>query len=589
MAGAASPRKSKGGDAAASQERVGPRQRGVKRDQDDSPEDMVPSTQATSPSSHVSPGNSVSDEKSLAPKRVKRERGPQGEVASHAKAEGKRNLRDALSESEKRTAADKAEKPSGNSKARALVSQAPPKKTAQTTPPTDKDDEKEEHCHDPSAEKGSDDEESREKDTTKTVERAGEKTRTGGEAKKKLKTKGGKAKGGSTDESSDDMQKDGAAKKGGNAAKRAAGKKQAPSLPAEIDELFLKHRALAGKTRKFLGAHISASGGVQNAPLNCLAIGGQAFAFFLKNQRRWDSPPISAESAEGFKAEVAKLKLDGPQHVLPHGSYLINLANPGKFVHGHLRVPVSRPRSLVNILTADRDVTGPAPQTSIGKQAASACARPRRVVGFFRRVNEQYVPFSVLHQIRRNGKCRTPRFLTTYRGASRLEFIDTSSIQESLNKAIAATKSVTILLENMAGQKNVLCSEFEDLRDIIALVDKKDRIGVCLDTCHLFSAGHDIRTEEKFEAVMKKFDSIVGMKYLKAMHINDSKAPLGSGLDRHEHIGKGTLGLAPFKFIMQHPTWFKDMPLVLETPEVDDNGPKLWRKETEMMYKFTEE
>lgn len=536
MAGAASPRKSKGGDAAASQERVGPRQRGVKRDQDDSPEDMVPSTQATSPSSHVSPGNSVSDEKSLAPKRVKRERGPQGEVASHAKAEGKRNLRDALSESEKRTAADKAEKPSGNSKARALVSQAPPKKTAQTTPPTDKDDEKEEHCHDPSAEKGSDDEESREKDTTKTVERAGEKTRTGGEAKKKLKTKGGKAKGGSTDESSDDMQKDGAAKKGGNAAKRAAGKKQAPSLPAEIDELFLKHRALAGKTRKFLGAHISASGGVQNAPLNCLAIGGQAFAFFLKNQRRWDSPPISAESAEGFKAEVAKLKLDGPQHVLPHGSYLINLANPD---------PAKRKVSYTAFL-----------------DDLQRCEQ----IGVHRYV---FHPGSTV------GQCTKEQSI--------------GHIAESLNKAIAATKSVTILLENMAGQKNVLCSEFEDLRDIIALVDKKDRIGVCLDTCHLFSAGHDIRTEEKFEAVMKKFDSIVGMKYLKAMHINDSKAPLGSGLDRHEHIGKGTLGLAPFKFIMQHPTWFKDMPLVLETPEVDDNGPKLWRKETEMMYKFTEE
>ncbi|PFH32183.1 endonuclease IV APN [Besnoitia besnoiti] len=332
---------------------------------------------------------------------------------------------------------------------------------------------------------------------------------------------------------------DGEVKTEAKPAKHAAGKKghaAQNAVPDEPDEVFLKHRALAESSRKFLGAHISAAGGVQNAPLNCLAVGGQAFAFFLKNQRRWDSPPISDESADEFKASVARLKLDGPMHILPHGSYLINLANPD---------------------SAKRKVSYNA------------------FLDDLKRCEQVGVHRYVFHPGSTVGNCTKEESI--------------QHVAECLNKAIAATKSVTILVENMAGQKNVLCSQFEDLRDIISLIDNKDRIGVCLDTCHLYSAGHDIRTEESFEAVMKKFDSIVGMSYLKGMHINDSKAPIASGLDRHEHLGKGTLGMAPFKFIMQHPTWFKDMPLILETPEVDNNGPKQWRRETQMMYSFIED
>ncbi|KEP60195.1 UNVERIFIED_CONTAM: endonuclease IV APN [Hammondia hammondi] len=472
MTAAASLRKTKGADAAASQGRAGPQPRGVKRNQADSPGGL-PATEGTpSPMSSVSRGGSGSG-KPLVSKRMKTE---------------------------------------------------PDTQTASATLDTKVD-------------TTTDAKHSRvKKPAMKSEAHEGDHNGAEGEMKEKVNAKGAKVKGEADDEADDTQE--GGAKNGSKAPKRASGKKQSNvgGLPTEVDEVFLRHRALAEKSRKFLGAHISAAGGVQNAPMNCLAIGGQAFAFFLKNQRRWDSPPISDESADGFKAEVAKLMLDGPEHVLPHGSYLINLANPD---------PAKRKVSY-NAFLDD-----------------------------LQRCEQIGVHRYVFHPGSTVGQCTKEESI--------------GHIAECLNKAIAATKSVTILLENMAGQKNVLCSEFEDLRDIIALVDRKDRIGVCLDTCHLYSAGHDIKTEEKFEAVMKKFDSIVGMKYLKAMHINDSKAPLGSGLDRHEHLGKGTLGMAPFKFIMQHPTWFKDMPLVLETPDVDNNGPAMWRKETEMMYKFIEE
>ncbi|ESS33789.1 endonuclease IV APN [Toxoplasma gondii VAND] len=472
MTAAASLRKTKGADAAASQGRAGQQPRGVKRDQADSPGELPATEETTSPISSVSRGVSGSG-KPVVSKRIKTEPDTQTTSATlDTKADG---TADAKHSSVKKPAM-KSEAHEGNHNG------------------------------------------------------------TEGEMKQKVNAKGAKVKGETGDEADDTQE--GEAKNGGKAPKRSAGKKQstAGNLPTEVDEVFLRHRAVAEKSRKFLGAHISAAGGVQNAPVNCLAIGGQAFAFFLKNQRRWDSPPISDESADGFKAEVAKLKLDGPEHILPHGSYLINLANP---------------------------------------DAAKRKVSYNAFLDDLQRCEQIGVHRYVFHPGSTVGQCTKEESIR--------------HIAECLNKAIAATKSVTILLENMAGQKNVLCSEFEDLRDIIALVDRKDRIGVCLDTCHLYSAGHDIKTEEKFEAVMKKFDSIVGMKYLKAMHINDSKAPLGSGLDRHEHLGKGTLGMAPFKFIMQHPTWFKDMPLVLETPDVDNSGPAMWRKETEMMYKFIEE
>lgn len=300
----------------------------------------------------------------------------------------------------------------------------------------------------------------------------------------------------------------------------------------EIDGLFLAHREKALHTGKYLGAHISAAGGPQNAPVNCLNVGGQAFAFFLKNQRRWESPPISEESARAFKNKVESFGLGGPEHILPHGSYLINLANPD---------PAKRKTSYDAFLDD------------------------------LRRCEKLGIQRYVFHPGSTVGACGKSE------GIANVAFC--------LNEAMAATQRVTILLENMAGQKNVLCSTFEDLRDIIEKIERKDRVGVCLDTCHLFAAGFDIRTPDGFETVMKRFDAVVGIKYLKGMHINDSKSDLSSGLDRHEHLGKGTIGIAAFKYIMQHPHWFKNMPLIIETPE-DGNAMAVWRDEIKRLYEF---
>lgn len=303
----------------------------------------------------------------------------------------------------------------------------------------------------------------------------------------------------------------------------------------ELYTLFLAHREKALRTGKYLGAHISAAGGAQNAPVNCLTVGGQAFAFFLKNQRRWKSPPISEESARGFKEKVQALCLDGPQHILPHGSYLINLANPD---------------------STKRQISYDA------------------FVDDLRRCEQLGIKRYVLHPGSTVGACGKSEGIR--------------NVAVCLNEAIAMTQQVTILLENMAGQKNVLCSSFEDLRDIIQKVERKDRVGVCLDTCHLFAAGFDIRTPDGFETVMKKFDTVVGMNYLKGMHINDSKSDVASGLDRHEHLGKGFIGIAAFKFIMRHPSWFKNMPLIIETPEKEGNPQAVWRDEIETLYEFVD-
>ena len=161
-----------------------------------------------------------------------------------------------------------------------------------------------------------------------------------------------------------------------------------------------------------------------------------------------------------------------------------------------------------------------------------------------------------------------------------------SSIQwiaECINKAHQETECVMTVLENMAGQGTVLGSTFEELHEIISLVDNKSRVGVCLDTCHLFAAGYDISTKESFDAVLKEFDEIVGLDYLKAMHLNDSKGELGSHKDRHENIGKGKIGMDAFQFIMNDPR-FNDIPMILETPIGKENDVEIWKQEIETLY-----
>jgi AP endonuclease-1 len=257
--------------------------------------------------------------------------------------------------------------------------------------------------------------------------------------------------------------------------------------------------------------------GVQNAINNALHIGGNSFALFLKSQRKWSSPPLVPEARDQFKAFCEEHKYDAAKHVLPHGSYLVNLAQ----------------------------------------------ADPEKA-------DQAYTCF--LDDLRRCEALgiKLYNFHPGNTGTNpRPEAI--ARIAAQLNKAHKATKNVVTVLENMAGSGNVIGSTWEDLRDIIALVDDKSRVGVCIDTCHSFAAGHDLRSPEAFKKTMDSFASIVGMPYLKALHLNDSKAPFSSHRDLHANIGTGFLGLRAFHNVVNFGP-FQDLPMVLETP-IDTRGP----------------
>ncbi|PHH80251.1 hypothetical protein CDD80_2274 [Ophiocordyceps camponoti-rufipedis] len=260
-----------------------------------------------------------------------------------------------------------------------------------------------------------------------------------------------------------------------------------------------------------IGAHVSAAGGVHNSVTNAVQIGANAFALFLKSQRKWASPPMTTEARDLFASGCKEHGYSASQHALPHGSYLVNLAQADEAkaaqAYGSFLDDLERCEQLGIKLYNFH------PGSTLGDARPAAIAR----------------------------------------------------IAAQLNKSHKATKTVVTVLENMAGSGNIIGSTWEDLRDIIALVEDKERVGVCIDTCHAFAAGYDLRTPEAFEATMKSFDKTVGTKYLKAMHLNDSKAPLGSNRDLHANIGTGFLGLRAFHSIMNNDT-FANMPLVLETP-----------------------
>ena len=275
--------------------------------------------------------------------------------------------------------------------------------------------------------------------------------------------------------------------------------------------------------RMFVGAHVSMAKGVQNSVTNCSHIGGNAFALFLKSQRKWDNPPLTNESRDAFRAQCKAEKYDASSHVLPHGSYLVNLAIEDSAreeqAYNAFLDDLQRCEALgIKLYNFHPGASGPSPLPAALKRIAN-----------------------------------------------------------NLNKALEATKTVMPVLENMAGSGTVIGSRFADLRDIIAHVkpELRSRVGVCLDTCHSFAAGYDLRTPSSFKAVLEEFDQIVGMKYLKALHINDSKAPLGSKKDLHQNIGQGFLGLRAFHNVMNEPR-FENLPLILETPcdEPDPDDPK---------------
>jgi len=256
--------------------------------------------------------------------------------------------------------------------------------------------------------------------------------------------------------------------------------------------------------------------GVQNSINNSLHIGGNSFALFLKSQRKWTSPPLAPEARDQFKAFCKEHNYDAAKQILPHGSYLVNLAQPD-------------PEKADQAYTCFLD----------DLQRCEALGI--KLYNFH--------PGST-------GKHPRPEAI--------------ARIAAQLNKAHKATSSVITLLENMAGAGNVIGSTWEDLRDIIALIDDKSRVGVCIDTCHSFAAGYDLRSPEAFKKTMDSFADVVGIKYLKALHLNDSKAPLSSNRDLHANIGTGFLGLRAFHNVVNYAP-FQDLPMVLETP-IDKKG-----------------
>jgi len=277
---------------------------------------------------------------------------------------------------------------------------------------------------------------------------------------------------------------------------------------------------------KYVGAHVSASGGVENAVKNAVEIGANGFALFTKNQRQWVAKPLSEKNINKFKEWMDKHGFCADA-VLPHDSYLINLGHP-----------------------------------EIEKREKSLNA----FIDEARRVEQLGLKYLNFHPGSHLKKMSEEECLEI--------------ISENVNKAIKETESCIFVIETTAGQGSNLGYKFEHLAYIIDRIEDKERIGVCIDTAHIFAAGYDIRTKEAYEETMKKFDEIVGFKYLKGMHINDSKAKFASRVDRHHSLGKGEIGLDAFKFIMQDKR-IDNIPLILETIE-----PEIWADEIKLLRGF---
>jgi deoxyribonuclease-4 len=275
---------------------------------------------------------------------------------------------------------------------------------------------------------------------------------------------------------------------------------------------------------KYIGAHVSASGGVENAPVNANEIGAKAFALFTKNQRQWFSNALSLASIKAFRENCEKYDYK-PFQILPHDSYLINLGHPEK-------EPLEKSRA------------------------------------------------SFLDEMQRCEQLGLDRL--NFHPGSHLKAISEeeclSRIAESINIVLDKTKGVTAVIENTAGQGTNMGHKFEQIRFIIDKVEDKSRVGICIDTCHAFTSGYDIKSQKGYAETFSQFDKIIGFNYLKGMHINDSKKELATRVDRHDNIGKGLLGEDVFRMLMNDPR-FDNMPLILETPEES-----LWKEEIKNLY-----
>jgi deoxyribonuclease-4 len=265
---------------------------------------------------------------------------------------------------------------------------------------------------------------------------------------------------------------------------------------------------------KFIGAHVSAAGGVENVPERAHEIGATGFALFTKNQRQWKAKPLTEENIEGFKSECKKYgySMDA---VIPHDSYLINLGHPEE-----AKLQKSRDAFLVELQRCE--------QLGI------------KLLNFH--------PGSHLKKI------------------SETECL--SRIAESINIALDQTEFTKAVIENTAGQGTNMGFRFEHLAEIIDQVENQDRVGVCIDTAHAYAGGYDISTEEGFHDTFEQFEKIIGFDKLMGMHLNDSKKELGTQVDRHDSLGDGFIGWTPFELIMKDDR-FNGIPMILETPNTE--------------------
>ncbi|CUM65358.1 uncharacterized protein PRCAT00002994001 [Priceomyces carsonii] len=259
------------------------------------------------------------------------------------------------------------------------------------------------------------------------------------------------------------------------------------------------------------------AGGISKAVTNAMNIGANSFALFLKSPRKWVSPEISEEEVKKF-ADLCKIHGYNPlKDILPHGSYFINLANP------------------------DTE-------------------------------KEQKAYDSFLDDLKRCEKLGIG--LYNFHPGSSLDGDHKEALEKlarNINKAIEATSFVKIVIENMAGHGNLIGSKLQDIKDVIEMVNEKSRVGVCIDTCHTYAAGYDISTKEKFDDFWNQFEDTIGWEYLSAIHLNDSKAPLGANRDLHQNLGQGFLGLEPFRLIANMEK-LQGIPIILETPAADDDS-----------------
>ena len=277
---------------------------------------------------------------------------------------------------------------------------------------------------------------------------------------------------------------------------------------------------------KYIGAHVSAAGGVENAPLNAEKIGATAFGMFTKNQKRWVSKDLTEDNIKKFKENMKNCGYTADQ-VLPHDGYLINLGHPEE---------EKREKSLNAFMDEIKRVE------QLGLKYLN------------------FHPGSHLKQISEEQCIK--------------------NISDSLNYAINNSSSAVLVIETTAGQGSNMGWRFEEIAAIIAQIENKERIAVCIDTCHIFAAGYDIRTEEGYKQVISEFDRIVGLKYLKAFHLNDAKSEFESRVDRHNSLGKGNIGIDTFRFIIQD-TRFDEISMILETPD-----PEIWEQEIEKLKSF---